>query len=212
MLFAAFSTRQTTSVFCTLVLICFVCLHHSVHSSSTPAAVTSSDNIDNPLQQLPPTVLDAIRKGTIKESSALGLLKYVAALRESLSGGAAAERVLLSSGHGTPQHQQQQQQREPSRGILIVAGGSNQFRNAYIILKLLAHPDIRCTLPVRCYDGACLPPPDVENYYGIGSTCLYVCVQAKVVYYWPQGTHSSHHWFCELLCVCLYNKNVCKCV
>jgi hypothetical protein len=96
-------------------------------------------------------VLEAVQQGTIKVHSALNLLQDVELLRESFKTGAAAERLTaLSRATDSNQHQQQQQQqRKPSQGILIVAGGRDQFKNAYVLLKLLAHPDIACKLPVE---------------------------------------------------------------
>lgn len=96
------------------------------------------------------TVLDALAAGTIQAHSALSLLQDVSDLRESLVAGAAAARVSTAAArHREKQQQQQQQDAAPTRGILIVAGGANQFKNAYILLKLLAHPDINCRLPVE---------------------------------------------------------------
>jgi hypothetical protein len=51
--------------------------------------------------------------------------------------------------------QQEQQQGAASRGVLIVAGGRHQFLNAYILLQLLRHPTINCSLPAELiYYGA----------------------------------------------------------
>lgn len=101
-------------------------------------------------QQQTAAVLDAVQQGTVKVHSALDLLQDITRLRESFENGAAAERMKTLRGTaGSTQEQQQQQQRKPSQGILIVAGGRDQFKNAYVLLKLLAHPDIACKLPVE---------------------------------------------------------------
>jgi len=120
-------------------------------------------------------VLKAVAQGTISLTDAVDLLEQIAALRTSLQSGAAAARWQALKQTLPEQHEQQQQQqqqgpdapssgphdadsaansqqsspRTPSRGILVVAGGSHQLRNAFILLRLLSHPDIACTLPVE---------------------------------------------------------------
>jgi hypothetical protein len=98
-------------------------------------------------------VLAAVDTGTIKGSSALSLLQDLSSLRQSFESGAAAARwqhkqAAAATAAAAASSKQQQQQR-PNRGILIVAGGSHQSRNAYILIKTLTHPDINCTLPIE---------------------------------------------------------------
>jgi hypothetical protein len=108
-------------------------------------------------QQQMLSVLSSISAGTFTADAAVSLLQDAAALRESLLHGAAARRwdnlkarsAKRNSSTGQGADKQQQQQSNPSRGILIVAGGQHQFANAYILLQLLRHPTINCTLPVE---------------------------------------------------------------
>jgi hypothetical protein len=120
-------------------------------------------------QQQMLSVLSSIASGAFTADAAISLLQEAAELRESLLHGAAARRWAQLKGRSAKaragtgqqadmqQQQQQQQQQEdtPSQGILIVAGGRHQFLNAYILLQLLRHPTINCTLPVELvYYGA----------------------------------------------------------
>jgi hypothetical protein len=137
------------------ILLCWLCL------ASQSSCQTVTDGVQQQEQQQlvdalaqrgrsklqTATVLDALAAGTIQAHSALSLLQDVSQLRESLLTGPAATRV--STAAARHRKQQQQQDAAPTRGILIVAGGANQFKNAYILLKLLAHPDINCRLPVE---------------------------------------------------------------
>jgi hypothetical protein len=111
-------------------------------------------------QQQMLSVLSSITAGTFTADAAISLLQEAAELRESLLHGAAASRWAQLKGRsaktkkGTTkqadvQQQKQQQEGTPSRGILIVAGGRHQSLNAYILLQLLRHPTINCTLPVE---------------------------------------------------------------
>jgi hypothetical protein len=87
------------------------------------------------------TLLEALSKGTLTTAPALQLLQDARTLRASLQSGAAAARVRHRRQAGSSSNS--------SRGILIVAGGRHQFRNAYILLRLLWHSSIRCSLPVE---------------------------------------------------------------
>lgn len=98
-------------------------------------------------QQLIATVLAAVDTGTVKASSALSLLRDLSSLRHSLESGAAGARWQHRQAAAAANSKQQQQGLR--RGILIVAGGSHQLRNAYILIKTLLHPDINCTLPIE---------------------------------------------------------------
>lgn len=154
----------------TTKLICCCCwlLLLLLASTTTASATTTSScsSIPNPecaqtdawvqqqrSQRLTANVLAAVAQGTIKQSNALHLLQDVSDLRASLESGAAAARWTSKR---TAHHQQQyQEQQQPSCGILVVAGGTHQLRNALILLKLLSHPNISCTLPVEVvYYGA----------------------------------------------------------
>jgi hypothetical protein len=99
-------------------------------------------------QQLIATVLAAVDAGTVKASSALSLLRDLSSLRQSFESGAAAARWQQRQAAAAANSRQQQQQ-GIRRGILIVAGGSHQLRNAYILIKTLLHPGINCTLPIE---------------------------------------------------------------
>jgi hypothetical protein len=109
-------------------------------------------------QQQMLSVLSSITAGTFTADAAISLLQEAADLRESLLHGAAARRWAQLKARSakartrTTQQagmQQQQQEGTQTRGILIVAGGRHQFLNAYILLQLLRHPTINCTLPVE---------------------------------------------------------------
>lgn len=93
-------------------------------------------------QQLLFQVLTSIANGTISASAALELLRDVGTLRTSLQSGAAARRwAKLQDAY--------KQRKEPTQGILIVAGGKDQFINSYILVQLLRHHRIACNLPVE---------------------------------------------------------------
>lgn len=142
-------------------------------------------------------IMTAVQAGVIDAAGALQLVEDVAALRQSLASGAAAEswqqhkppaaaprreacqqNTGAQAGKPGAEHiddpgacaaatkgtnpaggaataAQGQSKHIPSRGILIVAGGRHQFRNAFILLQLLRHRSIGCTLPVELvYYGA----------------------------------------------------------
>lgn len=166
--------RSASLIYPQAVFLAFLCLQAVTclasqnlpvtSDSISTGAVSAQQQLSDVLAQLgrsqqqTATVLDAVSKGTITASKALSLLKDVDILRDALKHEAAAARTSTASKRSsdTPQQQQQeqqeqeeQQQHQPSRGILIVAGGSHQLKNAYILLKLLAHPDIACKLPVE---------------------------------------------------------------
>lgn len=133
------------------ILHCWLCLAAQTRSQASAGVVQQqqqqladalAEHGRSKLQTA--TVLDALAAGTLQAHSALSLLQDVSDLRESLAAGAAAARVTAAASH-----RQQQQVEAPTRGILIVAGGAHQFKNAFILLKLLAHPDIDCRLPVE---------------------------------------------------------------
>jgi hypothetical protein len=128
---------------------------------STPAAASADaarhlqEQIRTQQQIL--SVLNNITAGTFTADAAIALLQEAAELRESLLHGAAARRwaqlKARSAKARTSTTQtadvQQQQEGTPSQGILIVAGGRHQFLNTYILLQLLRHPTINCTLPAE---------------------------------------------------------------
>lgn len=108
----------------------------------TPATAAQQLQQQVHSQQLLLDVLGNVTSGTISAAAALDLLRDVAALRRSLKHGAAARRWAELRARS-------EQQLEPTQGILIVAGGREQFMNAYILLQLLRHPRIACELPVE---------------------------------------------------------------
>ncbi|KAF8061351.1 MNN24 [Scenedesmus sp. PABB004] len=89
-------------------------------------------------------VLANVSTGAISAASALALLRDAAALRASLApGGAAAARVAARRAAAAARRG------GPSRGVLIVAGGRDQFANALILLRVLRGPRVRCRLPAE---------------------------------------------------------------
>ncbi|WIA34715.1 hypothetical protein OEZ86_013026 [Tetradesmus obliquus] len=101
------------------------------------------------------SVLSSIAAGTFTADAAVSLLQDAAALRESLMHGAAARRWEALKARSAKRSSTSTsgaadtQQDAASRGILIVAGGRHQFLNAYILLQLLRHPTINCSLPAE---------------------------------------------------------------
>ncbi|KAF6265742.1 mannosyltransferase putative-domain-containing protein [Scenedesmus sp. NREL 46B-D3] len=125
-------------------------------ATTTAAAVATrhlQEQIRTQLQML--SVLSSIAAGAFTTDAAMTLLQDAAELRESLKHGAAATRWARLKARsakgkkGTTIPGDMQHQGVFSRGILIVAGGRHQFLNAYILLQLLRHPTINCSLPAE---------------------------------------------------------------
>lgn len=122
--------------------------HEGGDAASGPTITSNSLEQQLRSQRVLLDILGNVTSATISAAAALDLLKDVAALRASSKHGAAANRW----------HQlkaKAQQHKDPTRGILIVAGGKDQFMNAHILLQLLRHPKINCQLPAELvYYGA----------------------------------------------------------